>query len=319
MNLDIVLPYYNGSQYIQEQLESVKNCILLKKMSLKILIIDDASNNKESDYLSFVTAQYPFVEIHRNEQNIGVVKSVEKGLELTTAPYVMLCDQDDYWLSDKILVSINQLRQMGDNDPALVFTDLKIVDENLSLKHPSMFECFNYRPERIKNGILIQNMVTGCTAAMNRKLVEISLPFPDNLLIHDHWLAICAAYTGNIEAIRTPTILYRQHNGNLIGAHYETIWQKLRKFPQKVRAKHHSHLLKSLQTMELVQRIKSRNITANVRTLELIAEALKANKIDDVLFLLRHRVINVRPSRKLPIICFFVAVAVFKKLRPSSY
>lgn len=315
MKIDIVLPYYNGSRYIQEQLESIKNCRLPENTQIRVLIVDDASSEEESRFLKNLLTHFDFIEIHRNYRNLGVVKSVEVGLSLTSAPYVMLCDQDDYWLSDKILVSINKLKEVEADKPALVFTDLKIVDQKLNLIHPSMFQCFNYSPMRIRNGILLQNMVTGCTIAMNRKLVEISLPFPDQLLIHDHWLAICATYAGRIHAIETPTILYRQHQQNLIGARYESIWKKLLKLKQKVKAKHRSHLLKSLQTTELSNRLKERGIVNNTRELELISEALKANHIDDVLILLRKKVINLRPQRKFAIVCFFITVAALKKIR----
>jgi len=314
-NIDIILPYYNGSKYIKDQLDSIQKCKLPEGCSVKVLLIDDCSSVSETKILESLLSDYSFIEFHRNDENLGVVKTVEKGLQLSTAPYVMLADHDDFWLPEKIQLTMKKLLEFENSQPSLVFTDLKIVDEHLNIKYPSMFKCFDFRPEYISNGILINNIVTGCTVAFNRKLIEISLPFPKDILIHDHWLAVCATFSGNIAALTHPTVLYRQHDTNLIGANYESYWFKLRNFIQKIKAKHHSHLLKSDQTMELIKRLQERNVCHQTTDLEVIANAMKANSLMDVFYLMRAKIFNIRPSRKLAAIIFFIVVSAYKKFK----
>lgn len=38
----------------------------------------------------------------------------------------------------------------------------------------------------------MQNTVTGCTMMINRKLVQLSLPIPNNCMMHDCWITIVA-------------------------------------------------------------------------------------------------------------------------------
>jgi hypothetical protein len=53
---------------------------------------------------------------------------------------------------------------------------------------------------------------------LNRAAREISLPFPEELRVHDWWITMQTAAKGKVDHIATPTLLYRQHKQNLIGA-----------------------------------------------------------------------------------------------------
>lgn len=49
-------------------------------------------------------------------------------------------------------------------------------------------------------------------------LVELATPIPPGVVVHDWWIALCAAAAGEIHYQPQPTILYRQHGANHIGA-----------------------------------------------------------------------------------------------------
>ena len=66
--------------------------------------------------------------------------------------------------------------------------------------------------------LMAQNFVTGCTMVINRALKEKAMPFPENIIMHDYWLALVASLTGKIGFVDKPTILYRQHGDNTVGA-----------------------------------------------------------------------------------------------------
>jgi hypothetical protein len=52
----------------------------------------------------------------------------------------------------------------------------------------------------------------------NRPLIDLALPIPEGAVMHDWWLALCAAVWGRIDFLTEPTVLYRQHGSNEIGA-----------------------------------------------------------------------------------------------------
>lgn len=82
-----------------------------------------------------------------------------------------------------------------------------------------MFRYQNLDPARNDVvSLLTTNVATGCTMVVNRALYERARPVPPEAVMHDHWLALVAATLGTIACIDEPTILYRQHGGNVVGA-----------------------------------------------------------------------------------------------------
>lgn len=315
ITIEIVLPFYNCSQYIEPQLHSIfENCVP-SNFSILVIIIDDSSDPNESEKLVEICRNYSSVKIIKNESNLGVVKSIERGLLATSAEFVMLCDHDDYWLPNKIQLSVKKILEMNNEIPVLVFTNLNVVNEDLGLIHPSMFNLFQYSPEKLRHNLIIQNMVTGCTTILNRKLVELSLPFPNDLLIHDHWLALCATYGGDINYLKQPTILYRQHDRNLIGARKQGLLIKVWNLKSVILRKQRSHIHKGIQIRQLAERLFERGLLENVIFLKKAADQLESRYFKDVIFLKQSKVINFNLKRSVLITGFFVIVATYKTIK----
>ncbi len=142
----------------------------------------------------------------------------------SSAPFVCFSDQDDLWLPDKVSVTYGAMQQLtlkwGMDVPLLVFTDLRVVDEELRTLQHSFWAYEKLRAHRVERlgALLAQNVVTGCTCMLNRQLVELALSMPEEAVMHDHWVALLASGTGKAAAIETQTVLYRQHCNNVIGS-----------------------------------------------------------------------------------------------------
>jgi hypothetical protein len=83
---------------------------------------------------------------------------------------------------------------------------------------------------------LTENIITGCTAALNRAALNLVRNPGDVELIyfHDWWLYLVVSAFGEVHADPEPTVLYRQHGGNAIGMgaginRYVTILRFLRR------------------------------------------------------------------------------------------
>ena len=100
----------------------------------------------------------------------------------------------------------------------------------------------NLKPDMDKyvNRMMVQNVVTGCTIIMNRKLKDLTIPIPEGAITHDWWISFVAASFGRIHHIPRPTILYRQHAGNASGGAqkwnfryiFDIFWNKRNKILQ---------------------------------------------------------------------------------------
>jgi glycosyltransferase involved in cell wall biosynthesis len=284
--IDIVLPYYNGSAFIEEQIASILNSDL-EGIDLKIILVNDASTPSETAFIKqFLKPNHLYLE---NEVNLGVIKSVERGLKYSTAPYVMLCDHDDVWLPDKIRKSLLKLIDNEQNSIALVYSDLIVSGPKLEKIHSSMMTYSGYCEEKAYPSILYQNIVTGCTVIMNRKLVEFALPFPLEVPMHDHWLAVCAVFAGKIHLLKEPTILYRQHGKNQIGAASKTLFAKIWNMKTTIVGFQNHLRLKKHMAQALCQRLKEHDFNSESLVVKNISQAL-VNR--DVLYLLKNKVLR---------------------------
>lgn len=224
MNIECVLCTYNGAEYIREQLESISRQTCRPD---RLIVCDDGSQDDTVEIVAEWGKTAGFqVEIFINDPGLGPVGNFEKALALTTGEYIFFADQDDVWLTEKIDLAMKLMKKMesehGREMPCLVHTDLTVVDKQLKVIHRSFLENQGLQhicdEESLLPGLMAQNFVTGCTMLINRALKEKALPFPRDIVMHDYWLALAAAMCGKIGFINVPTILYRQHGRNTVGA-----------------------------------------------------------------------------------------------------
>jgi len=238
--IDILLATYNGEKYLKEQLDSLFSQTV---QDFRIIIRDDQSIDKTLKIIKEYQVIYQN-RIELLEDNLGNLKSSKsfmKLLEYSNSEYVMFCDQDDIWLPTKIEISLNKIMELENKNmkdtPLLIFTDLKVVDEQLNVMQESFWRYQKLNPKISKNWkkLLAQNVITGCTMIMNKKAKEVTLPFKLEMMIHDQWIGVNVAKYGKIDYIKEQTILYRQHGNNVAGAHsygYKYIAQKLLKIKE---------------------------------------------------------------------------------------
>ncbi len=215
-----MLAVFNGEKYLKEQIES----ILAQTFSdIKIIIRDDGSTDNSADIIKDFCSRYSDKVFCLEGSPTGsAAQNFAKLLEACNDDYIMFCDQDDIWLPQKIEKTLDAMKASeGENGeiPTLVHSDLKVVDENLNVISDSFFEFQRLYQENITlSKLLVQNYVTGCTVMINRALAQKCGKIPRDCIMHDWWLALTAQLFGKIVCVNEPTMLYRQHSDNQVGA-----------------------------------------------------------------------------------------------------
>ena len=218
--IEILLATYNGERYIEEQIESILN---QDYKNWVVRVCDDASTDHTFEILKQYYEKYPdkFL-IEKKEKGSGTAKTNFFYLmKQSTCDYVMCCDQDDVWLPNKISLTMQEMKRIEKKEvPCLVHTDLKVVNDKLEVLGESFFVHSNLRKKFQYREVLIQNHVTGCTMMMNRALIELLCEEMDytHILMHDWLAAIVASAFGKVGFVDCPTMLYRQHAINSVGA-----------------------------------------------------------------------------------------------------
>lgn len=231
--IHILLATYNGENYLAEQLNSILN---QTNTNWQLLIHDDNSTDNTVDIIKQYQKQNPdkiqFIDDDVSFGNASANFSFL--LEHVDSEYIMFCDQDDVWLKNKIELTLEKMQDMEktyQNLPILVHTDLTVVDEELKVISKSYWKYQYIDPSKDSlNRLLVQNTITGCTVMINRRLMNIALPIPNDAIMHDWWLGLVAAAFGKITYIDIPTVFYRQHSKNDTGAakfNIKTIWKKM--------------------------------------------------------------------------------------------
>ena len=105
------------------------------------------------------------------------------------------------------------------SQPLLVYTDLKVVDQELQVVHESMIRTQSDHANTELVQELTENTVTGGVSMINRALAQLWTGKEEHeLLMHDWYLGLLAAAFGNLVYIDKPGELYRQHSNNVLGA-----------------------------------------------------------------------------------------------------
>ena len=232
----ICLATFNGELYLKEQLDSLLN---QSYKEFDIFVRDDGSNDATlailEEYKNSLTIIQDNKESSSAQENFTIL--LEYVSKLKKYEYFMLCDQDDVWLEDKVKKSIKMMRNFtlqNEHTPLLIHTDLQVVDAQRNLLHSSFWNYMKLNPSKNAfHQLLIQNSVTGCATIMNKALLEIALPIPKNVTMHDWWLALVASQFGKVIPLYDATILYRQHTNNTIGAEGFTPRYILQRFFKK--------------------------------------------------------------------------------------
>lgn len=216
MKVQVLLSTFNGRKYLKELLESLFSQNLPTNCSLEVLARDDGSNDGTLALLDDFAVKETRLKIIPG-RNMGVVASFFELLNKSDpmADYYFFCDQDDIWLPTKIKRATEMLNKMR-SKPALYFARLQYVNSKLrpigqsSLPKNISFECS-----------IVENLASGCSISFNRYLrkltLETALP-PKVCLMHDWWMYILANACGEVIYDSVPSVWYRQHNANVVGA-----------------------------------------------------------------------------------------------------
>ena len=198
---------YNGSKYIQKQIESILKQI--NKNDQLIIVDDYSSDNTVSIIEGFKDNRIMLI---KNTYNTGVVAAFNKALMLAKGDIIFLSDQDDEWFDNKVSFLRNFFLL---NKVDVIVHDAKIRQlDNLAVNN-SLFSQIGSSNGIIKN--IYSNSYTGCCMALRRRALRKALPVPIMKgVFHDAWIGILAKIYGfRVIFIAMPLIIHNRHELNL--------------------------------------------------------------------------------------------------------
>lgn len=215
----ILLATYNGSRNLSEQLASIAE---QSYDNWSLIVSDDGSTDDTLEIVQSFAQQGHTVTILDGPKSgaaANFMSLVRRSADFAPADsWLSFCDQDDVWLPDKLARSVQALRTQDDDTPALYCSRTWITDETLTERRLSLPRP---RPLGFRNA-LVQNVASGNTIVLNAagtRLVQSAAVDTHDVVVHDWWTyQVIAGVGGKLVHDDQPTLLYRQHAYNEIGA-----------------------------------------------------------------------------------------------------
>lgn len=221
-DIAILLATYNNEPYLPEQLDSL---FAQTHQDWTLYVRDDGSTDHTPDILKAYQDRYGadrMVVTSDGKGNLGARGNFMRLLDVAEADYYFFCDGDDVWLPQKVENSLAKMHAIDtDADlPAMVFTNLRLVDGQLRELSPSFWQSIHFSPDVFNDfrSMAFIGYVTGCTLLFNRRAKELALPIAPYAPMHDWWVAVCTYQNGGrVGWVSEPQMLYRKHGGNATG------------------------------------------------------------------------------------------------------
>lgn len=244
--VQVLLSSYNGERFIAQQLDSILNQIY---SNIHILVRDDGSTDSTKAIVHKYVKQYPGrIDILEGE-NVGVISSFMLLVEASDpeASYYCFCDQDDVWLTHKVNNAIQRINNKC--YPVMLCTATQMTDAELN---PLGIWPSEWKRDLSFYNALFQNVAVGTTITINkaaRDLIVLKQVNSRQLLMHDWWVYIVVSAFGEVIFDKEPSILYRQHENNVVGGNKSFLHKVKKKWQSYLKHSNHKLLINQAQEM----------------------------------------------------------------------
>jgi glycosyltransferase involved in cell wall biosynthesis len=91
--LSVVLPNYNHAKFVGRALAALLG---QEHAADEIIVIDDGSTDDSVAVIERIAAAAPTIRLLRNPSNIGVIPTLQRGLEAAHGTYIYFAASDDW-------------------------------------------------------------------------------------------------------------------------------------------------------------------------------------------------------------------------------
>jgi glycosyltransferase involved in cell wall biosynthesis len=163
--ISIVMPFYNAAPFLAEAVHSILDQTF---KDFECIIINDGSTDESDKIIQTFSDQR--IKYLLNEENMGLVFSLNKGLEASTGLLIARMDGDDISLPDRLLKQFEYLRMHPHAD--LVATQVQLINEK---GHHTGFwkdDREHTSPEQIREFLAFNNCIAHPTILAKADIIK---------------------------------------------------------------------------------------------------------------------------------------------------
>ena len=214
-DISVLMPIYNTKIcFLKQCIRSI--CSQTFEGNIQLVIINDGSNNEVKNYLEQIQSKNNItIKLHHNEDNLGICKSLNIGLELCESELIARMDSDDVMMPNRLQTQYDYFKRRPDTD--ILGSGIKtFCDEDV------MPNIDNNFPLEIDPKWIVKNNIgfflPHPTVMFKKSCIKELNGYDENMkgYAEDYDLWIRALIKRKkIRIIRQVLVLYRSHNDQL--------------------------------------------------------------------------------------------------------
>lgn len=210
MSNSIILSTYNGEKYIRDQMQSLLN---QTRQADEVFIFDDCSSDNTINIVNDFIKENQLGErwtVYQNSHNKGWESNFMDAISVVSGDIVFFCDQDDFWLKNKIEIYNKVFRN---NQHVNVLLSPFVPWNGDIISCPELNDSYKFvKLNGDKETFWMDG--PGCVLAFRRKYYDRIKRYYIPKWAHDDFFRKFALVDGTLAVLETPSILRRFHNSN---------------------------------------------------------------------------------------------------------
>jgi glycosyltransferase involved in cell wall biosynthesis len=235
--VSIIIPVYNGANYLAEAIDSALNQTY---KNIEVLVINDGSIDDEATRK--IALKFGDRIRYFEKENAGVASALNLGIKEMHGAYFSWLSHDDAYLSNKIEAQLDFIDKLGDRR-SILYSDLLYMDGDS--QHIYDYRIPHIEPEAFKIHFVMGGIINGCTLLIPAECFKICGVFKNELKTtqdYDLWFR----FTQHFRFIHMPIILVKSR----IHSKQDTV--KLKPIVIKEGNDLHLHFLRSIKKSEII-------------------------------------------------------------------
>lgn len=172
--VSVIMPAHNTEQFIAQAIESVRSQTF---KNWELIVVDDCSTDSTRVIAESLAHEDGRIFVVHNEQNIGVAKTRNRGIDISSGEYIALLDCDDFWNPEKLSVQLSHIQKYNAD---IAYCSYAIVDEEGNKKACD----FIVSPVATFDSTLVQSTMS-CSTVLIRRASMGEVRFTDEIYHED--------------------------------------------------------------------------------------------------------------------------------------
>lgn len=183
MRVSVIVATFNGSDYIEEQLESIFSDL---KDGDELILSDDGSTDSTVSIAKEVSSRYPNISTAIiNGPRRGISANFYNALLHSSGDYLFFSDQDDIWFKGK---RDRIISAFVSNDALVVLHNMNLIDNKGAVICDNWFRLNPPSHGVVRN--IIKSSYWGCCMSFSETMKRFLYPGFEDSIAHDQFVGL---------------------------------------------------------------------------------------------------------------------------------